>query len=137
MAAGIQPIPKPIAETPNIATPAPPPVAAKPEQPSGWSLGDTVGSGLEWLKNKAQTAMPQLQTAGLMSSIVPHLQSAAPQLLHALMPMGGVLRSGGLPAIAGIAGMVRGKNTMAPLFEGPTPQQVGAQAAAASQTPGS
>ena len=144
---GIQPLSQPIAKTPSIAPAAspasPPPAPATPAPSGGWSFRDVADTGLQWL-NKGVNAVsdvgkavaPQLQQAGLMSSVMPALQKAAPQLLHALMPMGGVLRSGGLPAIAGMAGFVRGKNTMAPLFEGPSAKDFGQQAAAASQTPG-
>lgn len=88
-------------------------------------------------KNGIQSVMGGLQTAGTFGSLMQGAQQVAPQLLHALVPMGGVLRSGGLPAIAGMAGMVQGRNTLAPLFEGPSPQQVSTGTAAASQTPGS
>jgi hypothetical protein len=89
-----------------------------------------LGQGVESLGQSANKLDNQAQTASMFGSIMPHLQKAAPQLLHSLVPMGGVLRSGGLPAIAGMAGMVAGRNTMAPLFEGPKPQEFGAQAAA-------
>lgn len=99
----------------------------------GWreSFNDAIGKGKSFLGDMAGKA----QMAGLAGSIMPHLQKAAPQLLHSLVPMGGVLRSGGLPAIAGMAGMVQGRNTLAPLFEGPKPQEFGAQVAA-TPTPG-
>ena len=97
---------------------------------------DTIANGVNAVGEFGKKVVPQMQQAGFMSSVMPALRLAAPQILHALMPMGGVLRSGGLPAIAGMAGMVQGKNTLAPLFTNTSPQEFGQQAAAASQTPG-
>lgn len=140
-AQGIQPLKQPIATPPSIAPAAPPPAPAAASQPAekGWTLQgglDTIANGVNAVGEFGKKVVPQMQQAGFMSSVMPALRLAAPQILHALMPMGGVLRSGGLPAIAGMAGMVQGKNTLAPLFTNTSPQEFGQQAAAASQTPG-